>query len=196
MLDTDTARIIKSMLTRLKPADLVAASDPVQFLRDLADIDSIIEPDTRKNVVDALGWCLDRVREGLDTKQIRARIKIGDATTLLNAPGLHLLSGHVGKGQQFDWVVVVGAEDGVIPDFRATTPETRLEEARILSVMISRARHGVVVTCSSQVPTLAGRVRSQQHSPFFKELKAAGFTNLAGVQAFFDSLDWDAVAAR
>lgn len=196
VLDTDTARIVKSMLTRLRPADLLAAPDPVQFLRDLADFDSIIEPDIRKRVVDALGWCLDRVREGLDAKRIRARIKIGDETTLLSAPGLHLLSGHVGKGQQFDWVVVVGAEDGVIPDFRATTPETKLEEARVLSVMISRARHGVVVTCSRQVPTLAGRVRSQEHSPFFKELKAAGFTNLAGVESFFDSLNWGAVEAR
>jgi DNA helicase II / ATP-dependent DNA helicase PcrA len=196
VLDTDTARIIKALLTRLKPADLLGASDPVQFLRALADVDSIIEPDTRKNVVDALGWCLDRVREGLDAKQIRARIKVGDETTLLNAPGLHLLSGHVGKGQQFDWVVVIGAEDGVIPDFRATTPETKLEEARVLSVMISRARHGVVVACSAQVPTAKGWVRDQNHSPFFTELKAAGFTNLAGVDSFLDGIDWDAVAAR
>lgn len=196
VLDTDTARIIKSTLTRLKPSDLLAAPDPVQFLRDLADIESIIEPDTRKNVVDALGWCLDRVREGLDAKQIKARIKVGDETTLLSAPGLHLLSGHVGKGQQFDWVVVIGAEDGVIPDFRATTQETRLEEARVLSVMISRARHGVVVTCSRQVPTLAGRIRDQNHSPFYTELKTAGFTNLGGVEAFFDALDWEAVAVR
>ena len=195
-LDTDTARIIKSMLTRLKPADLLAAQDPVQFLRDLADIDSIIEPDTRKNVVDALGWCLDRVRERLDTKQIRARIKVGDETKLLSASGLHLLSGHVGKGQQFDWVAVIGAEDGVIPYFCATTQETRLEEARVLSVMISRARHGVVVTYSSQVPTLAGRVRSQNHSPFFANLKKAKFTNRAGVEAFFEAVDWGAVTAR
>ena len=196
VLDTDTARVIKAMLTRLKPADLMAASDPVQFLRELAGIDLIIEPDTRKNVVDALGWCLDRVSEGLNTKQIRDRVKIGDETTLLSAPGLHLLSGHIGKGQQFDWVVVIGAEDGVIPDFRASTPETRLEEARVLSVMISRARHGVVVTFSRQVPTLAGRIRDQDHSPFFTELKTAGFTNLAGVESLFDTLDWDAVAAR
>ena len=196
VLDTDTARIIKSMLARLKPAALMAAPDPVQFLRDLADIESTVEPDTRKNVVDALGWCLDRVREGLDTTQIKDRIKIGDETTLLSSPGLHLLSGHVGKGQQFDWVVVIGAEDGVIPDFRASTQETRLEEARVLSVMISRARHGVVVTCSAQVPTAKGWLRDQNSSPFYKELKTAGFTNLAGVESFFDALDWDAVAAR
>lgn len=196
VLDTETARIIKSTLTRLKPTDLTTAPDPVQFMRDLAAIESIIEPDTRKNVVDAVGWCLDRVDEGLSTEQIRDRIRIGDETTLLSAPGLHLLSGHVGKGQQFDWVVVVGAEDGVIPDFRANTTETRLEEARVLSVMISRARHGVVVTCSRYVPTLAGRLRGQDPSPFFAELKAVDFRNRQGVETFFGSLDWDAVAAR
>lgn len=196
VLDTDTARIIKAMLGRLKIADLRAASDPVQHLRDLADIESILEPDTRRNVVDALGWCLDRVNDGLSAKQIRGRIRVGDETTLLSAAGLHLLSGHVGKGQQFDWVVVIGAEDGVIPDFRATTAETRLEEARVLSVMISRARHGVVVTCSRQVPTLAGRLRDQNQSPFFSNLKAAGFTNHQGIDDFFDNLDWDAVAKR
>ncbi len=196
VLDTDTARIIKSMLTRLKIADLSAAADPVAFLRNLADIEAIIEPDTRKNVVDALGWCLDRVNDGLSTQQIKGRIKVGDDTTLLNAPGLHLLSGHVGKGQQFDWVVVVGAENGVIPDFRAVTSEAKLEEARVLSVMISRARHGVTVTCSQQVPTAKGWVRDQKPSQFYRELKIEGFTNLAGVEAFFDNLDWDAVAAR
>lgn len=196
VLDTDTARIVKAMLGRLVIADVRAASDPVQHLRDLADIESILEPDTRRNVIDALGWCLDRVNEGLSAKQIRGRIRVGDETTLLSAAGLHLLSGHVGKGQQFDWVVVIGAEDGVIPDFRATTAETRLEEARVLSVMISRARHGVVVTCSRQVPTLAGRLRDQDHSPFFSNLTAAGFTNHQGIDDFFDNLDWDAVAKR
>ena len=79
------------------------------------------------------------------------RLRLG----LLSAPGIHLLSDHVGKGQQFDCVAVVGAEDGVIPDFRAKTTAAALEEARILSVMISRARHSVVVTCSARVPTPA-----------------------------------------
>ena len=29
------------------------------------------------------------------------------------------LTGHIGKGQQFDWIVVVGAEEGSNTDFRA-----------------------------------------------------------------------------
>lgn len=194
VLDTETARIIKSTLARLKVADLFGADDPVEFLRSLADIDAIVEPDTRRNVVDGLTWCLDRVHEGLSPKQIRERIKVGDETTLLNAPGLHLLSGHVGKGQQFDWVVVIGAEDGVVPDFRATTGEAQLEEARVLSVMISRARHGVVVTCAQQVPAGTGRIFDRKPSRFYRQLKAAPFTNVAGVKSFLDNLDWRVVA--
>jgi DNA helicase-2/ATP-dependent DNA helicase PcrA len=34
-------------------------------------------------------------------------------------PGIHLLSGYIGKGAQFNQIVVVGAADGVISDFRA-----------------------------------------------------------------------------
>ena len=57
-----------------------------------------------------------------------------------------MLTGHKGKGQEFDWVFVVGLEAGHIPDFRSHTDEAQAEELRILHVMVSRARYGVVVT--------------------------------------------------
>ena len=41
---------------------------------------------------------------------------MGDDTTLITVPGVHLLTGHIGKGQQFDWVIVIGAEEGCIPN--------------------------------------------------------------------------------
>ena len=53
---------------------------------------------------------------------------------------------HAGKGQQFDWVFVLGLEDGTIPDYRAQSSGSKREEARVLSVMISRARIGVFGT--------------------------------------------------
>ena len=115
---------------------------------------------------------------------------------LLSAPGIHLLSGRVGKGQQFDWVAVVGAEDGVIPDFRAKTTAAALEEARILSVMISRARHSVVVTCSARVPDARGRPWDRKSSPYFARLKAARFTGNDGIANFLESAEWKAIAAR
>jgi DNA helicase II / ATP-dependent DNA helicase PcrA len=54
-------------------------------------------------------------------------------------------------------VVIVGAEEGSIPDFRAEgNPDAMAEEARILSVMISRARHGVLIMHAHNVPTQSG----------------------------------------
>ncbi|MFC9529029.1 ATP-dependent helicase [Streptomyces sp. NPDC056975] len=61
-------------------------------------------------------------------------------------PGLHLLTGHAGKGQEFDVVYVVGLEEGSIPDFRNIKGEVLTEELRVLHVMASRARRRLVFT--------------------------------------------------
>lgn len=64
-----------------------------------------------------------------------------------NNPGLHVLNGHNGKGQQFYYVVILGVEEGVIPDYRARNDDLKLkEEARILSVMVSRAKVDLTFT--------------------------------------------------
>lgn len=65
-------------------------------------------------------------------------------------PGVHLLNAHRGKGQQFDWVVVLGLEEKHLPDKRSTSGEALREEEQVLLVMLSRARHGVVVTRRKQ----------------------------------------------
>jgi DNA helicase-2/ATP-dependent DNA helicase PcrA len=167
ILDSDTAKLVRSLLRRVDTPAMATATDKLAHLRDLAGFDRVEEPDTRKALADALGWVLDRLNEGLAPPQIAARIRVGDATTLLNAPGVHLLSGHVGKGQQFDWVVVVGAEDGNIPFFLAKSDAERVEETCILSVMLSRARHGVLVTYTQSVPTIAGTPRDRDLSPLW-----------------------------
>ncbi len=72
------------------------------------------------------------------------------------APGIHLLNGHIGKGQEFDWVVVMGLEAGHIPDFRAKTEADTREELRVLHVCASRARHGLILTMVDEVSTRYG----------------------------------------
>ena len=144
----------------------------------------------------ALGWCLDLLDDGLAPAQIRGRIRVGDITTLLNIPGAHLLTGHIGKGQQFDWVLILGAEDGCIPDFRNLDDDASLqEEARILAVMMSRARHGVVISSADTVPAKSGSVFRKEPSRFLSELQGA-LTDRAGLLAWFEAVDWKAVAAR
>lgn len=60
--------------------------------------------------------------------------------------GVHLLNAHTGKGQQFDWTFVIGLEEGHLPGRRNSCGDALDEERRVLLVMLSRARHGLVVT--------------------------------------------------
>ena len=48
--------------------------------------------------------------------------------------------------------------------------------------MISRARHGVIVTYSKNVPANSGVVYAKQPSQFFSDLRAANYANSSGVR--------------
>lgn len=197
VLDTDTAKLMKSMLSRLDTKELAKAIDPLGFLRAAADFESMQDPGGREALAGALTWCHDLLVGGHNTAEIKSRIRIGDNTTLITAPGVHLLTGHVGKGQQFDWVFVIGAEDGCIPDFRAKSTEAIAEEARVLSVIISRARHGAVVMCAQSVPAASSGVAySKQESRFLISLRNASPLGSTGIVEWLKATDWGAIAAR
>ena len=196
VLDTDTARIVKAMLARLNVGDFQVAADPLDHLRNAAELDGIQDPSTREALGSALNWCCDLLQQGLAPSAIKSRIRVGDELTLLSVPGVHLLTGHVGKGQQFDWVLVVGAEDGAIPDFRATTPTALQEEARILSVMLSRARHGAVMMCARSVPAAStGVAYSKQPSRFWSATAPASVDSSAAV-AWLKAAPWKEISER
>jgi DNA helicase-2/ATP-dependent DNA helicase PcrA len=196
VLDPDTARRVRLMLGRIDADEYQAAPDVLAHLRDLAELDKVEDYDSQRALADAISWVLDRFNDGNDVDEVRSRIRVGDQTTLLNAPGIHLLSGHVGKGQQFDWVVIVGFEQDCIPDFRAETPTARDEEARTFSVMLSRARHGVLVTASGVVPTNAGRNRPRRVSEYWNNIAAASPMGAQAINEWLDSADWDQISAR
>jgi DNA helicase-2/ATP-dependent DNA helicase PcrA len=97
------------------------------------------------------------VGQGMSLEEAVATCREAPAADEPVAPGVHLLTGHLGKGQEFDWVVVVGLEDGHVPDFRAVGGEQLREELRVLHVMVSRARYGLVLTRSVTANTRSGR---------------------------------------
>lgn len=190
ILDTETAKVVRTTLAKLNVDDLNAQVDKLTYLRELAELDRIDELDTRKSLVDALTWVLERIGDGLDIEAINSRVRVGDQATLINAPGVHLLSGHVGKGQQFDWVFVVGAEEGNMPFFRAESSAELEEEARILGVMLSRARHGVVVTYSEVVPKADGVDKRRDLTRFSHHLKSGGPLDRAGLIQWLKDAPW------
>ena len=127
---------------------------------------------------------------------MRAGFGWGAVTRCWMPLGCTYSAGTSGRASSFDWVVIVGAEDDTLPFFRATTNEEILEEARILSVMMSRARHGVLVTNTQVVPTNAGNPRPRSPSRFLPALTAAEPVIGDDAATWLRGAPWEQLAAR
>lgn len=101
--------------------------------------------DTHQEVAEAIGQLKRSAPRTGTIGEAFTTLPMRDSSAAIG-PGVHLLSAHTGKGQQFDWVFVPGFEGGHIPDFRADADAEQREELRVLLVMLSRARHAVVLT--------------------------------------------------
>ena len=144
---------------------------------------------------EASGWLFDQVSQfGLPKiHEIKARIRENKGNeTIATRPGIHCLTGHAGKGQQFDWVFVIGLEQGSIPFYKANTDEEQREEARILSVMISRARIGLIATSTSR------NMRGFKNYPsVFSQYLTSVTGHRTGkdkIESWFAKTDWKAIA--
>lgn len=89
------------------------------------------------------------------------------------APGVHVLNAHVGKGQQFDWVIVMALEDGHVPSSYSRTPEAVLEDERILLVMVSRARKGLFLTRADSNTNQYGKLFHNDRSQWWDQMASA-----------------------
>lgn len=128
--------------------------------------------DTQDEVHEACAELRRLVDAGLSLQKAVERcrpLEPGDAPV---RPGLHLLNAHLGKGQEFDHVVLVGLEEGIIPDFRQTRPEEVEEELRTLMVMVSRARKSLLITCSATVPITSGWPKPRVPSRWWRTLES------------------------
>ena len=148
--------LLKRFVRQAIAAD-VPASDQLDLL-ELTCREQLEESDAAG--LDEVNAACDAIRAlldgGLTLEDAVAACRSAPATDKPVTPGLHLLTGHVGKGQEFDWVVVLGLEDGQIPDFRADEAEALAEELRVLHVMVSRARYGLVLTYASSTTNSYG----------------------------------------
>ncbi len=76
-----------------------------------------------------------------------------------------LLTFHGAKGREWQTVVIVGAEQGLIPHATATTATQRNEEARLLYVACTRAREQLIIMWAAQ-----RNGRPSQPSPLLADL--------------------------
>ncbi|WP_414944633.1 3'-5' exonuclease [Amycolatopsis sp. cmx-11-32] len=88
-------------------------------------------------------------------------------------PGVHLLNAHTGKGQQFDWVFIPGFEEFQIPSGQKETVADEREELRVLLVMLSRARHGIVLSRAAERLSKRGRLYAPDTSRWWASVTAA-----------------------
>ena len=200
VLDKSIAQKIRSMLRWLSLSEFHSADDPLAFLRQAVAFDNEQDPDERTALSSAVDWCLDLLQKDLNPDTIQRRIQIGDNDSLITRAGVHLLTGHAGKGQQFDWMVVIGLEEDYLPSYQAIQAGDNSamvgEEARTLAVMLSRARHGVLVTSSDIVPDDYDAKRRKQQSRFLANLFPVVKRDRQQIRDWLTDADWKAIAER
>ncbi len=81
-----------------------------------------------------------------------------------------LMSMHSAKGLEFDYVYIIGLEEGILPHYRAFNSQDELEEERRLAyVGITRGKKEVTLS-SCRTRTFFGDLKSQIASRFYEEL--------------------------
>lgn len=168
---------LKAAAEQLGDGDLDPAALRDQILSnvDSADVDTIAEVD---EALDQLATFAGK------SGSLRAAVELltdPDSDAPL-APGVHLLNAHIGKGQQFDWVFIPGFEKGHLPSFLAKGTAELEEEHRILLVIVSRARHGVVFSRSQTLISKAGNEYGTDKSPWTSLVTGAITANASGLR--------------
>ncbi|MBE6465998.1 UvrD-helicase domain-containing protein [Denitrobacterium detoxificans] len=168
---------------------------PLDLYRYISSHFATIQQIPTDELETASGWLFDQVTQfgQRAIPSIKGRIRENKGNeTIATRSGIHCLTGHAGKGQQFDWVFIVGLEQGTIPFYKANTDEEIAEEARILSVMISRARIGFIAT-STSFNASGRRNAPSDFLPYLTEMPGHLATaNM--VESWFSQADWQAIA--
>jgi DNA helicase-2/ATP-dependent DNA helicase PcrA len=93
-----------------------------------------------------------------------------------NASRVSLMTLHAAKGLEFDFVFIIGLEEGVLPHERSqASPEDMEEERRLFFVGITRARDELIITYA-RYRVLRGQFIRSMPSPFLYEIGFGGET--------------------
>lgn len=165
--------MIVDLLTRhLNSIDLtIPLSEAIEelYLHCFVEVDQV-----HFDSLDELNEAFDTIRElaiEFSLSEIVAGIRISSSPEDPVGPGLHLLNGHVGKGQQFDRVIIVGLEESFLPHFLAIKTgqqENIRAELAVLHVMASRAREQLIVATCNVVPNWKGVDWPREPSRWFE----------------------------
>jgi len=115
------------------------------------------------------------IASAADSKDLSSYLQEKALMTTMDASGgetVSVMTLHMSKGLEFDYVFIVGCEEGLLPHSRSfDTAENIEEERRLLYVGITRARRHVVLSWS-RVRALYGRETYQMPSGFLREISS------------------------
>ncbi|HEY5961504.1 MAG TPA: 3'-5' exonuclease, partial [Polyangiaceae bacterium] len=100
------------------------------------------------------------------------RVSLVSATDAMrDVPKVSLMTVHAAKGLEFDTVILTGMEDGIFPYTRLDGggPEDEDDERRLAYVALTRARHHLFITHSTQ-RSIFGQTRYLCQSPFLLDI--------------------------
>jgi len=128
------------------------------------------DSDTFNDVADAITDLRDMAADAGSVTRALAQLHIRERTEAAAGPGVHLLNAHTGKGQQFDWVFIPGVEDFHMPSGLSRTDAELAEEHRVLLVMLSRARHAVILSRARSLISNAGKPYNTGESAYWQPI--------------------------
>ncbi len=160
--------------------DLLCDRKPViNLLKKLNDTGSLVsqietlENEFKCEIEDYILKYLKDVAGGCENKKdfIHQISLVKESDTLdLRADRISLMTLHASKGLEFNCVFVAGLENGIIPLYRAETPEEIEEERRLLYVGMTRAKERLFLSRAVK-RNVFGMTKCLEVSPFLTKIE-------------------------
>jgi DNA helicase-2/ATP-dependent DNA helicase PcrA len=156
--------LVETLLEETGYREYVQQSDEKDFRTRLEVVDEFVSACTQYN---------ERRPEGRLADFLQDLSLMSDSDGLdPDAPQLKLLTCHSAKGLEFDYVYLIGLEEGLLPHAASLDAEEDIEEERRLCyVAMTRARRGLVLT-AAESRLIYGDRRAQSVSRFVDEIPA------------------------
>lgn len=185
---------IKSVSTTMEK--LILHSGYIKYLQDSHDKKEAEEK--RENVAEfvrAAQYFDEHQNSGLnqfldDIALMQELIKQDDTSI----DRVHMMTLHAAKGLEFNNVLLVGLEEGILPSNQSISQENVEEERRLFYVGITRAQEKLLIM-TSKYRNVFGKLDQQRPSRFLQEIpdnlalkQTAGHWSRSSFQTFFE--DW------
>ena len=146
LLETPEMDRVKAMIIQLSKDDILSTPEDLEWKKVRADVQKNVNRfekissdhginqfiDYQTRMIDAVSRFEKTSNEGIYVHEKSKRHEGKEQLTLMSL--------HTAKGTEFDYVVIIGLEDGVFPKVWTWTPEAIEEERRLFYVGMTRAK--------------------------------------------------------